>query len=119
MVENGQVLQRSGFAANRTLTPLMQQMRSSSSSYLLTTQAKSPYKPNDAIWASYLESSGGFEAVYSGYPPGASTTERSYGVVWPKRTGQKFRGYTYTEPILMSADSAYGVISYQGTACKK
>ena len=66
----------------------MQQMMSSDSTYLLTTQAKSPYRPNNAIWASYLESSGGFEAVYSSYPPGASTTERSYGLVLPKRTGQ-------------------------------
>ena len=88
MVEDGQVLQRSGFAANRTLAPLMQQMMSSSSSYLLATQAKSPYRPNNETWASYLESSGGFEAVYSSYPPGASTTERSYGLVLPKRTGQ-------------------------------
>ena len=88
MVEDGQVLQRSGFAANRTLTPLMQQMTDSSSSYLLTTQAKSPYRPNNAIWASYLESSGGFEAVYSSYTPGASATERSYGLVLLKRSGQ-------------------------------
>ena len=88
MVEDGQVLQRSGFAANRTRAALMQQIVSSGSSYLLTTQAKSPYRPNNAIQASNLESSGGFEAVYSSYPPGASTTERSYDLVLPKRTGQ-------------------------------
>src|SRR5215217_5773856 len=76
------------FVANRTLAALMQQMMSSGSSYLLTIQAKSPYRSNDETWVSYLESSGGVEAAYSSYPPGASTTERSSGLVLPKRTGQ-------------------------------
>ena len=118
MVKDGQVLQRSGFVSNRTLSAVMQQMMSSGSSYLLATQAKSPYRSNNETWASYLESSGGFEVLYSSCPPGASTIERSYGLVLLKRTGQ-ISVPTRTQPTLMSADTVNSVISYQGTACKK
>jgi hypothetical protein len=63
VVRDGQVLQRSGFVSNRILAALMQQTMSSDSSYLLATLAKSPYRTNNATWASYLESSGGLRPL--------------------------------------------------------
>jgi hypothetical protein len=118
VLKDGQVLQRSGFVANRILAVLMQQTMSSGSSYLLTMLAKSPYRTNNATWASYLESSGGSEALYASCPPGASTIERSYGLVLLKRTGQNSVP-TRVQPTLMNADTVNNVIGYQGTACKK
>jgi hypothetical protein len=118
VVKDGQVLQRSGFVANRILAVLMQQTMSSGSSYLLTTLAKSPYRTNNATWASYLESSGESEALYSRHPPGASTIERSHGLVLLKQTGQNSMP-TRIRPTLMSADTVNEVIGCQETDCKK
>jgi len=93
-----------------SLTALEQQMESSGSTYLLTTQERIPPYPFNLAWAPYLESSGAFEVVYSSYLPGAPTTERPYGLVLLKWTGQN-PGPTSTQATLMSANTVGNLMS--------
>jgi hypothetical protein len=98
-----------------SLTSLMQQMESSGSTYLLTTQEKESFPANLAS-APYLKSSGAFETVYSSYLPGATTTEQSsYGLVLLKRTGQN----PTSAPTLMKARTVENLISCEKTVWEK
>jgi hypothetical protein len=102
-----------------SLTALEQQMESSGSTYLLTTQERIPPYPFNLAWAPYLEGSGAFEVVYSSYLPGAPTTERPYGLVLLKWAGQKNPGPTSTQATLMSATTVHNLIRCERTAHKK
>jgi hypothetical protein len=92
-----------------SLTSLEQQMESSGSTYLLTTQERIPPYPFNLAWAPYLKSSGAFEVVHSSYLPGAPTTERPYGLVLLKWAGQN-PVPTSTQATLMSATTVHNLI---------
>jgi hypothetical protein len=97
-----------------SLPALTQQMESSGSTYLLTTQEQWSY-PFNLAWAPYLESSGAFEVVYSSYLPGAPTAERPYGLVLLKRTGQNDVPVP-TQPTLMSGHTVDNLIGCERAA---
>jgi len=105
-----------------SLTALMQQMESSGSTYLLTTQEKATQEKSrylfNLAWAPYLESSGAFEVVYSSYLPAAPTTERPYGLVLLKWAGRD-PVPTSTQPTLMSLNTVHNLIGCERTAHKE